>query len=48
MDKKRFLEAYAEDIIAEPSGRTYAELQSDKISKFMLVNSMLDSDEQSD
>ena len=41
MDKKSFLEMYKDDIIAEPSGRTYAELQVDKISKFMLVDSMI-------
>ena len=41
MDKKTFLEMYKDDIVAEPSGRTYAELQTDKISKFMLVDSMM-------
>lgn len=41
MDKKTFLEKYKDEIIAEPSGRTYTELQSDKISKFMLVDSMM-------
>lgn len=46
MDKKTFLEMYKDDIIAEPSGRTYSELQSDKINKFMLVNKMMESDEE--
>lgn len=48
MDKKSFLEKYKDDIIAEPSGRTYAELQVDKISKFMLVDSMMTFEEKKD
>ena len=41
MDKKTFLEMYKDDIVTEPSGRTYAELQTDEIGKFMLVDSMM-------
>jgi hypothetical protein len=48
MDKKTFLEKYKDEIIAEPSGRTYSELQLDKISKFMLVDSMMKIQEKKD
>lgn len=41
MDKRAFLEKYKADIVAEPSGRTYEELQTDKIRKFMLVDSIM-------
>jgi hypothetical protein len=39
MDKKSFLERYKDSIIAEPSGRTYSEIEQDRIGKFMLVGS---------
>lgn len=42
MDRKTFLEVYKESIIAEPSGRTYAEIEKDRVGKVMLVGSLLD------
>jgi hypothetical protein len=40
MDRKSFLEMYKDEIIAEPSGRTYAELEKDRLGRYLLIESL--------
>ncbi len=38
MDSKEFIKKYMDDIICQPSGRTYSQLKKDRITKMMIVN----------
>ena len=40
MDRKSFLEMYKDTIIAEPSGRTYAEIEKERLSRVVFVSSL--------
>jgi hypothetical protein len=40
MDSREFIKKYKDDIICEPSGRTYAQLKKDRVTKMMIVNKM--------
>jgi hypothetical protein len=39
MNSREFIEKYKNDIIAEPSGRSFVQLSRDKVKEFVLIKS---------